>query len=67
MSRYPTLELIDGLRPDQSTLASSPNAAALEPEARRLISAYWSDNVWFSGHVSTASLAAVTTRLDPMA
>jgi hypothetical protein len=62
-----TLNLIDSLRPTQSKLSTLPNAATLEREARRLVSEYWSDNVWLTGHVPAASLDAVIDRLERLA
>ena len=67
MSHYPTLDVIDGLRPGNRTLAQSPNGVALEREARRLVSEYWSDNAWITGQVSATALATVAERLDRMA
>jgi hypothetical protein len=67
MDRFPTLDLIDSLRPRRGKLTASPNAATLEREARRLVSEYWSDNVWLTGRVSAASLDAVAGRLEHLA
>lgn len=67
MDRFPTLDLIDSLRPNRGKLAASPKAATLEREARRLVSEYWSDTVWFTGSVPAVSLDVVAGQLERLA
>ena len=67
MDRHATLDLIDGLRPTNRKLSTLPNATTLERAARRLVSKYWSDAVWLTGHVPAASLDAVVDRLERLA
>ena len=67
MDTCSTLNLIDSLRPTHIKLSTRPNAATLELAARRLVSEYWSDNVWTTGRVPAASLNAVIDRLERLA
>jgi len=64
---YPTLNLIDSLRPNHSRLIDAPGADSLERTARKLVAEHWSDNVWLTGRVSAASFTAVVERLERMA
>lgn len=67
MSRYPTLDLIDALRPNNRKLAEVNSAAMLEREANRLVSDRWSDTVWVTGRVSATAFATVVDHLDRLA
>jgi hypothetical protein len=66
-NQYPTLTLIDSLRSEAPHLVDSPNAAAMERAARRLVAEHWSDNVWLTGRVAAGSFHAVVSRLEHMA
>jgi hypothetical protein len=61
----PTLELIDralnGARPK---FADAVNAVQLERRACELTDQYWSESVWFTGHVPSASFHLVCEALE---
>ena len=67
MDRYPTLALIDRLRPAAPRFAETPAAATLEHHARHLAGEYWGEGVWLTGRVPAASLATVVEALERLA
>src|SRR5215218_9842926 len=63
---YPTLAFIErALGHAGPVLTRAPNASALEPRARALVSDHWSDSVWTTGIVPEAAFRRVLAELAP--